>query len=111
MTLRNKVIAILSSLGITAFSFVGLNQACTFDDEVLKVEGEKLCFENQKDYEIFKNHIIQEYQKNKILFLWGENAAELLAVIQHETKKNEGKFTVEKRGNQNLIDALVNGLK
>lgn len=109
MTLKNKIIATLSGIGIlSGFTFVGLDQACIFDAEILQVESEKLCFDKQEDYLTFKNHLIGEYKKYGAIIFWDKDGYELLAVINHEIKKKEEDIiTLGNVSEKNLVDAII----
>ena len=89
MELKNKIIAGLTGLGIaTSVAVVGLDRACYFDAEVLKVSDQKLCFQTKEDWKLYKDAKLSQYKlTGNNLFLWTDEGEEFFAVVNHELKK------------------------
>ena len=116
MELKNKIIAGLTGLGIaTSVAVVGLDRACYFDAEVLKVSDQKLCFQTKEDYKLYKGAILAKYKPkgtNIFLLIDGERG-EFYAILSHESKKLPGgKFTFKNLNkNSDLYEEAIKQIK
>jgi hypothetical protein len=89
MELKNKIIAGVALLGIAGgVTVMELDKVCVFDAEVLQVQEQKMCFSKAEDYKIFKDSLISQYEKKASgLFLWTDEGAQFLSVVNHELDK------------------------
>jgi len=107
---RNRILAILATLGIVGAGVVGAKQVCVdsesvvmfpaetlvlrefADDRVLEV-GE-ICFKDRRDYETFKDDHIDAYvgekPEERAKYMLTNDGRMLGDVLTHETQKLDG---------------------
>lgn len=92
MTIKKQIVAILTTLGVSAsvYSVAGLQEECIFDKVVLHVADEQLCFKEQADYEAYRDDLIGIYNAQDPLMLWTGDGQQFFAVLQYEMSKLGG---------------------
>ncbi len=90
MELRNKIIAGLTVMGIVAGTTAeGLDKQCVFDEVILNVKAERICFPKKADYKVYKNSMIEKIKVGSMA-LYGPDGEEIMAVLNKEIKDSGG---------------------
>lgn len=110
MTLKNRIQAILTALGLTTAVVVGINETCVLDAVVLDVQDQRVCFESIEDYETYKADRVAAYSENGALYMYTNDGYQLQAIINYEREQGNLQIPADFLDEGDKWDKLINQL-